>query len=647
MPAVIHSTALLAAVAVALGVLSALRPRWALTLLLAALPFFTHQLLHPAAFWLIVFVAALEAGCAVRLVPHWRATLRAARGNPLLLLGTLFVAAAFLSLSSLPLGAIWQQHAAALRLLPAGDWAHYAREWLALPETAREFSITTALLALQAFLLGVIVWRETRMSPETSLTLARAVTCGLVAFVGLGLLEGFAVVRLDALRGEVGVGIRAGAVQSTAGNPGWFAQFAVYALPYALVLLSGRARMPLRLASLAIVAASTAFALVLGFQRGGWLAGVLVLIYVAAVASRVLGPGEGRPRLGRRSLVSAGVFIGLVAALAVGGAWTWIARSGSDHDHLSARAYVKRLKSIRDADRLPYVSASLRIAALHPVLGGGNESFAYRYHMYFEDPGGPYAQAGIRVPLATSAHNVFLQTLTGNGLAGFLVLLAMFVTAGWMALRTLRRSAEADESARARRLALSIACGSLLGMATYGMVQEIFYVHALRLLFFVAIGTVAGVSAEVAWPPRVARVLWAALAALFACHLVYEYVRPGPDRLLRSAAPTGLFAEELDPGRRPFHWTTEEATWPVPPRATHWQLDVRSLAPFAQHVEVAACTAAAGASVLLDDHAWRTTGGRLAGCGPGARLRMRVTPSWRPSRDDRLLGAMVAALEFR
>jgi hypothetical protein len=223
----------------------------------------------------------------------------------------------------------------------------------------------------------------------------------------------------------------------------------------------------------------------------------------------------------------------------------------------------------------------------------------------------------------------------------------MFVTAAWMAHRTLRAPAGADQADRARRFALVMACGSLLGMAAYGIVQEVFYVHALRLLFFVAIGTIAGASADMTWPPRVARILWAALAAVFACHLVYEYVRPGPDRLLRSGAPTGLFAEELDPGRRPFHWTTEEATWPVPLHATHWMLDVRSLAPFAQQVDISGCTAATGASVRLNDHAWRTVGGRLAGCGPGSRLKLRVTPSWRPSRDERLLGAMAAGLEFR
>ena len=37
------------------------------------------------------------------------------------------------------------------------------------------------------------------------------------------------------------------------------------------------------------------------------------------------------------------------------------------------------------------------------------------------------------------------------------------------------------------------------------------------------------------------------MAAAFAGHLVYEYLTPGPDRLLRSGEPTGLYAEDARP----------------------------------------------------------------------------------------------------
>jgi O-antigen ligase len=643
MPLVPHSAALFGTAAIFLAVLSAARPRWALALLLAALPFFTHQLHNPTALRLIALVAAVEIGYLVRLAPVSRETWQAASRNPLLVLGALRLGAAFLSLSSLPLLAVWQQHAAVLAILPAAEWLHYAGGWLTLPETAREFSITSAFLSVQGFLLAVIVWRETRTSRATVPLLAAAITGGLVVFVALGLLEGFGIVRLDALRGNVGVGVRAGAVQSTAGNPGWFAQYVVYALPYSLVLLLGRGRSTARLAAFTLVAAASGVALVLCFQRGGWLAGALALVYLAVGAAQLPGRRDAPVRGGRPSLARSAAFLTLAAALAVGGAWAWITSSDSKSEPLPAAAYVARFKSILNADRLPYVRASVRIAVLHPILGGGNESFAYRYRMYFEDPGGVYAQSGIRVPMGTSAHNVYLQTLCGSGVAGLLLLVASFAAAAWMAVRTLR----AGGVAPGQRLALLVACGSLLGIAGYGLVQEVFYVHALRLLFFVAIGIIAGASADVAWPPRTSRILWIALLALFPGHLWYEYVRPGPARLLRSALPTGLFAEERDPGGRPFQWTTDEATWPVPEGGSSYALDVRSLAPFAQRVEITACGAAARTRVQLDDHNWRTVSARLYGCSAGDRLILRVTPAWRPSWDERLLGVMAAGAQLR
>ena len=82
--------------------------------------------------------------------------------------------------------------------------------------------------------------------------------------------------------------LRAGTLQSVAGNPGWFSQYLVYALPYALVLLAGSSATRLRLAALTILTGVTAFALLITFQRGGWVAGTIVLVYLAIVTSGVL-----------------------------------------------------------------------------------------------------------------------------------------------------------------------------------------------------------------------------------------------------------------------------------------------------------------------------------------------------------------------
>ena len=432
-----------------------------------------------------------------------------------------------------------------------------ALNWLLLSEGHREFSINAAALTLEGFVLALIVWREARASRVMAVRMAAAIVVGTTVSIGLGLLEVGGGVSLQPLRREDAgsVVLRAGTLQSVAGNPGWFSQYLVYALPYALVLLAGSSATRLRLAALTILTGVTAFALLITFQRGGWVAGTIVLFYLAIVTPGVLardvdaGPA-GRRRPWRGALYATAVILVVSALFSV-----WVARRNPAGEAFDRSAYLARLKSIASGDRLPYAFAGLRIASLHPVLGAGHESFAYRYGIYFDRPGGPFYRSGIRVPDPASAHDVYLQTWAGTGTVGLELLLSIFVTAAVTAIRARR----APGVGRVQLVVVTAAFGSLLGMACYGLVQEIFYVHALRLLFFVAVALIAAAGGDlVRWPPRVGFLLWTTLAATFAGHLVYEYISPGPDRLLQSGEPTGLYAEA--PGvqghaleRRPGH----------------------------------------------------------------------------------------------
>jgi hypothetical protein len=628
----------LVATAMLVAALSWSRPRWLMALLLAALPFFTH---HPSSFptaLLIVLLTVLEVAYVIRLRPSWPRTWEAISSQPLLVLGALFACAACLSLSSLPLAGIWREHAAG-----AGPWTAWPRlllDWILLTEVRREFPITSAVLVLQAYLLALIVWRESRASSRTAVLFASAVTFGTVVFVALGLLEAFGVLSLDTWRGSASVYFREGTLQSASGNPGWFSQYLVYALPYALVLLSGASAPGLRMVWLGGAIGLMVFALLVSWQRGGWVFGAVAVCYLlgAAVLLRSRAPTARDGRAGHRAWRTMAL-AGIVSLLIVGAFSLWTARARPGGTVFDTGAYLTRLKSIADADRLSYVRAGTMIAALHPVLGGGHESFAYRYRMYFEAPGGPFHRSPIRVPDAASAHNLFVQTLAGTGAVGLALLVGIFVVAMWTAVRTLR----ARETDQPRRAVLLAAFGSLLGIAGYGLVQEVFYVHALRILFFVGVGLVAGVATEgVPWPARASRWLWSALLIAFVAHLGYEYVWPGPDRLVRSADPTGLYAEEQ--GSR-LQWSTDWATWPVPTGATSFTLRVRSVAPYPQAVTIAPC-GGAQRRVQLPDHDWHSIGGALEGCGPGDRLQLRVTPAWRPPGDARLLGVMTADVRF-
>lgn len=633
--------AVLAAAVLAVAVIAAASPQWTLVLLLAALPFATH---HPASgptALLVVLTAVFEIVYIVRVRPSPRAAWRTIASQPLLLLSSLFAAAAFLSLSSVPIASIAREHAQGLAFVHSGrDLAMRAIDWLLLSEGRREFAITSALLTLQGFVLALIVWREARASSAMAVRMATAMAAGMVVAIGLGLLEVSAGVNLALLRGDNGgsVAVRTGMLQSVSGNPGWFSQYLVYALPYGLVLLAGVTALRLRLGALTILAGAAAFSLLLVFQRGGWLAGMVVLAYIAFVAAKLAALAGGPERTGRRLpwriLLYATAFIVVVGA---GFSW-WLARTGTPGSAFNGSAYLDRLTSIASGDRLPYTLAGLRITALHPVLGAGHESFAYRYAIYYDRPGGPFSHSTFRVPMPSSAHNVYLQTSAGTGLAGLAILVGLLATVAVTADRIRRRPGVS----RAELAVTAGAFGSLLGMSFYGLVQEVFYVHALRMMFFVAIGLIAGIGTGlIRWPPRVARILWTLLAAVFVLHLVYEYVWPGPDRLIRSDEPSGLFAEDAQPAFKGMQWSSDEAAWPVPAGASTYTMRVRSFAPYPQQVEIQSCDGIR-ITTRLADHDWHAIEGALGGCRAGDHLRMRVTPTWSAPGDVRTLGVVTS-----
>lgn len=635
--------AVLAAAALAVAVLAGASPQWTLALLLAALPLATH---HPASaptLLLVVLTGVFETVYALRTRPSPRAAWQAVATQPILLLSALFVLAAFLSLTATPLASIWQEHAQSLsQAQSAHDLASKILSWLLYSEPRREFAIISAFLTLQGFVLALIVWREARASTAMAVRMAGAIAVGMVVVIALGLLEVFAGVSLAPLRGDnVGsVALRTGMLQSVSGNPGWFSQYLVYALPYSLVLLAGITASRLRLGALTILAGAAAFSLLLVFQRGGWLAGLVVLAYMSVVAAKLVTPAAGseraRRRLPWRMLLYATTFI-----VAFGLSW-WLAKTSAPGAIFGGAAYLDRLTSIASGDRLPYTLAGLRITALHPVLGAGHESFAYRYLIYYDRPGGPFSHSTYRVPVPSSAHNVYLQTSSGTGLVGLAILVGLFATTAITADRIRRRPGVS----RAELAVVAAAFGSLLGMSFYGLVQEIFYVHALRLMFFVAIGLIAGLGADrLHWPDRLRPALGAMLVLALALHLVYEHVWPGPDRLLSADEPTGLYAEDVQPQYRGMQWSADQAAWPVPPGASTYAMRVRSFAPYPQDVEIVSCDGTR-ATTHLANHDWHEIGGALTGCAAGDHLRLHVTPTWSAPGDVRALGVVTSGVRL-
>jgi O-antigen ligase len=122
------------------------------------------------------------------------------------------------------------------------------------------------------------------------------------------------------------------------------------------------------------------------------------------------------------------------------------------------------------------------------VIGGGVEGFAHLYASEVEAPDGRFHGTLEPVPLGASAHNIYLQAAVGRGLLGLLSLLAMF----GLGLRAMVRTATADNTPESQRMLSLAAGGSLLAIMIYGLVQEVTYIHALRLMLCCAVGLLAG-----------------------------------------------------------------------------------------------------------------------------------------------------------
>ena len=339
-----------------------------------------------------------------------------------------------------------------------------------------------------------------------------------------------------------------------------------------------RGRRLVRIVAAAGLLAIALVAIVLSYQRGGWITWAIVAAGVVAAIVRLAAAGSGPAggALPLRRLVAVGA-AAMILAIAAGLVVVRVAGGPGAMDRFAARARTITQVS----DRQAHVTAGLRLGALLPILGGGSESFAMRYEQQYLRGGGAYYARGYS-PLLNmygSAHNVFAQTFAGKGAIGLIALVLVVLTSAAAALRTLRRP---DAPPRARVVAM-IALGMVAAFAIYGQVQEVFYVAPLQLTVFAACGLAAALEPPPGPADRSRRrlgIVAALLAAGLAAHVVHAYVVPGRladeyrDREI-SRAGERLSAPVLDADGQYFQWTGARAVITVPRQATELSFELR------------------------------------------------------------------------
>jgi O-antigen ligase len=278
-------------------------------------------------------------------------------------------------------------------------------------------------------------------------------------------------------------------------NPGWYAEYLAVAAPYGLIALSGRGLLSRGFGALCL--ALCAGGLVLTLARAGWIAGSLT--FGAAVWLYFKGGPLVRFKRPYGHLPTLAVAGGLVVALAF---WA----SGRELAAISRpiNALLKeRVGNFTDSPRPSLFRSGLLIAAEGPVFGLGYESYARHYPVLLATPTSWLGRFGDKAAeVFETSHNMYIQLVSGLGLAGLTLWLAMAGRAGWLLWGRVRDTASSLDAA----LLLSLAA-----FHVYAFFQEMFYVPAVLFLLAAPLARAMALEGTVrrgAWAGRAAVLAW-------------------------------------------------------------------------------------------------------------------------------------------
>ena len=312
--------------------------------------------------------------------------------------------------------------------------------------------------------------------------LALSVVLGLLDYVDMLPLTWWRPLNADSLRFEFR------RLQSLYWHAGWYAEYVTLLAPLALALAWQSPRRALR-AVCSVFCLLIAIATLLTHQRGGWFAliagwGTVILLGTQAPAFRIWL---------RRAALRTTLVVAAIALLAFGLA-VLVPHMG------------ERLRAIMEThNRTDIWRAAWEVYLQSPWTGVGIGA----YHTHFRNliqPGTLYWVAD-----AVTSHNVYYQTLIERGLPGLLLLLMILIP---LALRSVVLAAHAPESRRVQSLALA---GAWAAFLIYGIVQEMFYIRTVEILFFILLALTVRAAPELPAPRPWSRRARALAAALLLC----------------------------------------------------------------------------------------------------------------------------------
>ena len=640
----------LAGAAVLAAIACALRPSLlgpALAILGASLFLFGFHAYRPQSLGFELGVCALAAALVLRLARASRAATPPAM-RLVLPLFALYASLSSVSLLLLPPRVL--EHRAfleGLALLPSALLAFLKDPLYPIASVDRLWLLLTFASALAAQPAAEGLFRR----------LFRGVAWAAVLAVVLGLLDFLGIVSLARYNlSQLFFGAAYRRLQSTFGNPSWFASFVTCALPFALLALleARRATRWLLAAAFPLAAA----ALFLSGARASWLAASLWLggLLVVRLASRRLAlPSPSAGRLGWAALVlSLVTFGGLAARAFAPGAPAGVGGPAGRMEGLAREIQLRGLGL--QSPRRVAAAYALALARQRPLLGLGYESFNIHLRAQLEIPGSPVARvvndavaADPGEAVFDDSHDTYLQVLTGTGALGLLLWFCACGAALLVAALALVRAPTPTT--------VAVTLG-LLVFHFYGLFQGMAYIPAIFFLLFAECGYAMTLDPGPwpAWLEKTRRPAATVLAALVLAAVPAQLSDRGYAGLKRALGVAaylpdealefeGFYRPEVGP-QGEFRWTAARGIVNIS-RSAPFRLSFGCGHPDLEREPVVVTLRFEGQE--LEPVVCRHPGTqerRFAAGEPGA-LRLSVSRTFRPGGDDRReLGVAVSPIRW-
>ncbi len=358
------------------------------------------------------------------------------------------------------------------------------------------YPITALLNLFFALSIAKNVYRATLTDSSFYRGLAFHLVTGVLLSILCGLLDYFdffSLLEIRSLDPQVNAGGTQFRLQSFFGHSGWYAEYLTFGIPFIISLMllpiANSYRIALCLGAMII----GEYALILTYQRGGWISYPLTLIGIwsAIYIFRNREKGARTPFVSLFKITLKKVVISLPITIIISISLVKLFAGESSTEKL--QKYATRASEITQTqDRIEYIKAGTALGMIQPILGGGLESFGLQYVDEISNPsGGLYKRYDL--PFHGSAHNFYLQIFSGTGLVGLGCLLFMI----FAAFRAIKKILQSKKIISADNLCAALITATfLLAILIYGCVQEIFYIQILQILFFATMFAFAAIFKE-------------------------------------------------------------------------------------------------------------------------------------------------------